>query len=111
MSVPAATFGAPSQVRREEMTDALAAAVDRLRARAEEEASLPPTQEPGVAATTGVPMPLAGAATTGRPSGGVPAADAQGAGTATAIEPKPHKHSMSLIGRWRYARKHRREGR
>lgn len=31
--------------------------------------------------------------------------------TAPTIRSKPHKHSMSLIGRWRAARKHRREGR
>jgi chromosome segregation ATPase len=62
----------PVHPRREEMADALATAVERLRARAEiaPEAQPPPS---------------------------VPA-----------IVREPHKHSMSLIGRWRRRRKQRR---
>jgi hypothetical protein len=61
--------------RSEEMTDALAAAVERLRARAQESvAARPPDTTPAVA-------PVVRA---------------------------PHKHSMSLIGRWRLRRKQRR---
>jgi hypothetical protein len=56
--------------RSEEMADALAAAVERLRARAQESAAPQPEA-----------TPVAGA---------------------------PHKHSMSLIGRWRLRRKQRR---
>jgi chromosome segregation ATPase len=77
----------PAHPRREEMADALAAAVERLRARADELASTPP------------PHP--------RPS-------AAQSPAAPAVESKPHKHSMSLIGRVRAARaarKHRREAR
>lgn len=74
--LPAAPAQASSQVRSEEMADALAAAVERLRARAQE-SSLPP----------------------------------QVSDTALTTKSKPHKHSRSLIGRWRAARKHRREAR
>jgi len=95
--VPVATPQAPSQARSEEMTEALAAAVERLRARAEE-SSLPsqaPADEPASGAPTTDPRIAATPDTGAEP----------------VIKPKPHKHSMSLIGRWRYARKHRREGR
>jgi hypothetical protein len=64
----AASSPALSAPQREEMADALAAAVERLRARAQQA----PTPAPAR---------------------------------------KPHKHSMSLIGRLRYARKQRREAR
>jgi hypothetical protein len=59
--------------RSEEMADALAAAVERLRARAQE--STQPDTTPAVAP----------------------------------VQHAPHKHSMSLIGRWRLRRKQRRE--
>jgi len=83
------------QARREEMSDALAAAVERLRARAE--ASTEPSREPVETL----------------PPGAAPVAGVRAAGTVpvTRAKPKPHKHSMSLIGRLRAARKHRREGR
>lgn len=63
--------------RSEEMADALAAAVERLRARAQEGVATQPQTPPPVAST-------------------VPAARIS------------HKHSMSLIGRWRLRRKQRR---
>jgi chaperonin cofactor prefoldin len=65
---------ASARPRSEEMADALAAAVERLRARAQESAAPQPEATPTAA-------PVAGA---------------------------PHKHSMSLIGRWRLRRKQRR---
>ena len=71
-----------SQVQREEMADALAAAVERLRARAQE--SLPSPLLPG---------------------------DAPTESQAPQLSRKPHRHSMSLIGRLLLARKHRRERR
>jgi hypothetical protein len=67
-SVPPASTPATSAPQREEMADALAAAVERLRARAQQAPASMPAR-------------------------------------------KPHKHSMSLIGRLRYARKQRREAR
>lgn len=60
--------------RSEEMADALAAAVERLRARAQESAVARPDTTPTVAP----------------------------------VQRTPHKHSMSLIGRWRLRRKQRR---
>jgi hypothetical protein len=69
---PAAQADAEAQARGTEMADALAAAVERLRARAQ-------------AAVAEVPGPAA------RPS-----------------ELPSHKHSLSLIGRWRLRRKQRR---
>lgn len=63
----------PVRPRSEEMADALAAAVERLRARAEATVAQRPD-------TPGVPP----------------------------IVREPHKHSMSLIGRWRLRRKQRR---
>lgn len=97
---PAARAGAPAGEdaeaevhRREEMAAALASAVERLRARAQETSPLPPSpgsaQEPGVAAN---------------PTAAVSASMTPGAAR------KPHKHSSSLIGRLlaaRSARKHR----
>ncbi len=98
-SVQAVALQVPSQARRDEMTDALAAAVERLRARAEESSlpsqALEPEPEPVTAAPSAEPQ----------------IAVTPNAGAEIAIKPEPHKHSMSLIGRWRYARKHRREGR
>ena len=105
--VPAAMLQAPSLARREEMADALAAAVERLRARAEE-SSLPPQalEETPAAQAPTVDVPSAGA-----PSGDVQIEAVPTADESPTIKSKPHKHSMSLIGRWRAARKHRREGR
>jgi hypothetical protein len=79
----------PSQAQREGMADALAAAVERLRARAEEPFPPPLPREPERTPTAGAPI----------------------AGEPPASKPKPHKHSMSLLGRWRAARKHRRQAR
>ena len=62
----------PTQLRGVEMADALAAAVERLRARAE---AVPPSAEVA-------PAPR--------------------------VQQKPHKHSMSLVKRWRIRRKQRR---
>lgn len=100
--------------RSEEMADALAAAVERLRARAQESA----VAEPGTASV----------AETGPASAGKPASASAGAPSlAPAAQPGPqsakqrdrapaeaspqrpaHKHSMSLIGRLRLRRKQRR---
>jgi hypothetical protein len=65
--------GSSTRPRSDEMADALAAAVERLRARAEATVGARPD-------TPGVPP----------------------------IVREPHKHSMSLIGRWRLRRKQRR---
>ena len=65
--------------RSEEMADALAAAVERLRARAQESVAVGPDTTPAVA----------------RPA-------------VVLLARTPHKHSMSLIGRWRLRRKQRR---
>jgi hypothetical protein len=91
-SVPAAGPEPPSQARREEMADALAAAVERLRARAQEAL---PASSPAPPASSAAPESV----------------DGSSAKAPAAAKPKPHKHSMSLIGRLRAARKHRREGR
>jgi chaperonin cofactor prefoldin len=68
----------PVRPRSEEMADALAAAVERLRTRAQEGAVAP---QPAATPTVAPVAPVARA---------------------------PHKHSMSLIGRWRLRRKQRR---
>jgi hypothetical protein len=80
---------APAE-HREELADALAAAVERLRARAEASAS-----EPEELADTSAPRP---SAELDRPS-------------AVAEQHVLHKHSMSLLGRARLRRKQRRERR
>jgi chromosome segregation ATPase len=74
--------------QREELADALAAAVERLRARAESSTTQPmqPTAAPPIG----------------------PTAVVDGGGSA---ERPPHKHSMSLLTRVRIRRKHRRERR
>jgi hypothetical protein len=71
---PAREASAPVRPRSEEMADALAAAVERLRARAQEGEADRPQAPPSV----------------------------------PPVVQKPHKHSMSLIGRWRLRRKQRR---
>ncbi len=82
--------------RREEMAAALAAAVERLRARAQE-TSPPAPEEPA------------------REPGSAPSPTIAGSASVTAgAARKPHKHSSSLIGRLlaaRAARKHRPQGR
>ncbi len=98
LPTPARAGQEQSQVRREEMADALAAAVERLRARAEE--SLAQPQQAPVEASPPPPAPVESPVA-------LAIASAPSAGAKPAIEPKPHKHSMSLIGRLRYARKHR----
>jgi hypothetical protein len=90
---------APAHADRAEMADALAAAVERLRARADE--------QPEQAVERSVES-------VARPD--LPAAEPEqsAAGTAPAapsIERPTHKHSMSLIRRWRLALKRRREQR
>ncbi len=114
---PASALGAPGQVRREEMADALAAAVERLRARAEE-SSLPsqaPEAAPAAATASAepqiAPAPKATAEAATEAVAEPPAGPVAEPVAEPAVKPRPHKHSMSLIGRWRYARKHRREGR
>jgi len=116
-SAPASALGAPGQVRREEMADALAAAVERLRARAEE-SSLPsqaPEAAPAAATASAepqiAPAPKATAEAATEAVAEPPAGPVAEPVAEPAVKPRPHKHSMSLIGRWRYARKHRREGR
>jgi chromosome segregation ATPase len=103
--VPAAAPEPASQARREEMADALAAAVERLRARAEE--ALPassPAHPASSLASPASPAPPVPSSTPESMAGSRVQAPA-------AAKPKSHKHSMSLIGRLRAARKHRREGR
>lgn len=91
----------PAAPRRDEMTDALAAAVERLRARA---------QETVAGASPGAAGPARSSADASAPVV-PPSTLAPSAASAAPTRPKPHKHSMSLIGRLRYARKQRREGR
>jgi chromosome segregation ATPase len=89
--------GIPGE-QREELADALAAAVERLRARAEASAVEP---EDFAAAPEG----FAAASVTTRPSRpGVPTGEPVG-------EHSPHKHTMSLLGRLKRRRKQRRERR
>ena len=73
-SIEAEPAPEPSRPRSEEMADALAAAVERLRARAQESVASQSDTTPGAPPTAR----------------------------------EPHKHSMSLIGRWRMRRKQRR---
>lgn len=130
----------PAGPRREEMAAALAAAVERLRARAGEVPPLPvapdaptaPSPGPSSAPPSGPavsplaagspamsPPPAAGPPVAGSPAtsplaAGLSAAGPSAAGTGAAgasLTAKPHKHSMSLIGRLRAARKHRSEAR
>ena len=109
VSVPQAASEPPSQARREEMADALAAAVERLRARAEEalpaSSPAPPASSPAPPASSPAPPASSPASPAPEP------VDAPIVQAPTAVKPKPHKHSMSLIARVRAARKHRREGR
>ncbi len=93
---------APAE-HREELADALAAAVERLRARAEAAASEPekellddPAGEPGTRAEV---------------SATEPSAELDRPPAAAGKQPAPHKHSMSLLGRARLRRKQRRERR
>ncbi|HEY5342786.1 MAG TPA: hypothetical protein VIJ66_03915 [Solirubrobacteraceae bacterium] len=92
---------APAE-HREELADALAAAVERLRARAEAAASEPgellgdPAGEPGELAQAPAPGP---SAELDRPS------------VVAAEQRPPHRHSMSLLGRVKLRRKQRRERR
>jgi chromosome segregation ATPase len=82
--------------RSEEMADALAAAVERLRARAQESAAAEQPQ-----GATAQPAP---SIETQSWSG----VAAQAMPRATLAVGTPHKHTMSLIGRWRMRRKQRR---
>jgi hypothetical protein len=86
-----------------EMADALAAAVERLRARAE---AAPPQDTPASAPTpTGGP-PVPGATAAAMAPEEVPAG-APGGRSSVATASPSHKHSMSLIGRLRNRRKQR----
>jgi DNA repair exonuclease SbcCD ATPase subunit len=88
--------------QREELADALAAAVERLRARAEAAAGDPGELIDGPGGDPGelVEEPAAGrSAELDRPS------------AAAAEQRAPHKHSMSLLGRARLRRKQRHERR
>ena len=86
---------APAELR-EELADALAAAVERLRARAE--GLREPVEEGSRSLPTGASAPRP-SAELNRPSGAV------------AEQRALHKHSMSLLGRARLRRKQRRERR
>lgn len=104
----------PVDHRREEMAEALAAAVERLRARAQETSPLPIADAPSaqVAPAQGAPAQVAPAQVA--PAQGAPA---QGASVEVVPAQPPvarHKHSRSLIGRLlaaRAARKYRRKER
>jgi len=98
--------GAVPEARGPEMADALAAAVERLRARAE---AVAPADE----------QTAAGAPDAAPPAGGEPAQPARDAPAQAArvvhrlpvAERPPHKHSMSWFARRRIKRKQRREWR
>jgi chromosome segregation ATPase len=88
--------------QREELADALAAAVERLRARAEAAAGEPKERLDVPAGDSGE---LAEAPTGGR------SAELDRPTAVTAVQRAPHKHSMSLLGRVRLKRKQRHERR
>jgi chromosome segregation ATPase len=90
---------APTTEHREELADALAAAVERLRARAEVAAGEP---EELLETVAGEPEELAGA-----PAPGL-SAELDQPSAAVAEQRTLHKHSMSLLGRVRLRRKQRR---
>jgi hypothetical protein len=85
------------QARREEMTDALAAAVQRLRARIADVGEAPAVVDPEAGAHGDEQSRLS--APVRRPIAAAP------------VERASHKHSMSLIARVQIRRKHRRERR
>jgi DNA repair exonuclease SbcCD ATPase subunit len=91
----------PPTEHREELADALAAAVERLRARAEAASS-----EPGELADE--PVPTFSAERADTPASGS-SAELERPLAATAERRALHKHSMSLLGRARLRRKQRRE--
>ncbi len=105
---------APAAEHREELADALAAAVERLRARAEASAD-----EPGelLDAAAGEPEELAGDAAAGASAELAdapalrPSVELDPLSAAVAEQRALHKHSMSLLGRVRLRRKQRRERR
>lgn len=110
------------QPRGNEMAEALAAAVERLRARAETAPLSPSAPPPGGtdAGRQGPPLPSQQAPAepgVGRErtpghaladTGPAPSAPPPSAPAAHVSERVPHKHSMSLIGRIRFRRKQRR---
>ncbi len=108
-SAPASSITAAGVAPREDLAEALAVAVERLRARAEAEASRT-AQEQEAAPAPSAASPAQAAA----PAAAVHAT-ARSASIAQAHTPAKwpptHRHSMSLIGRWRAARKHRRQSR
>ena len=124
LGAPTDPLGAAEGAHAEEMAAALAAAVERLRARAESET--PTTPPPGpemvpaarpVSSGTESGQPPAGLQ--GAPPANVPDVPVPGRGPsppdAAGIAPagaqrEPHKHSLSLIGRWRKRRKQRHSG-
>ncbi len=90
-------------VQREELTDALAAAVERLRARAE--ASAMESDDLTDAPVMGLPSEVE------QPSAAPPIRPTAVADRRGPAERPAHKHSMSLLTRVRIRRKHRRERR
>lgn len=95
--------------RREEMAAALAAAVERLRARAEETSPLPVAPDAPSAPSGPAAVPPARRSFEAPQRSGVSSAPAP-----PTVTRQPHKHSRSLIGRLlaaRAARKHRRKER
>ncbi len=91
----------PSAAQEPEMADALAAAVERLRARAD---AAPLEAAPRAPLAPGTAAP--GSAAPAAPAHGEQAA--VGEPRARPPAPAPHKHSLSLIGRLRNRRKQRR---
>jgi hypothetical protein len=90
---------------RDEMTQALAAAVERLRARVEDVAETPAEPvEDSPAPAVETPSEVAQDAIT-------PPLEAPAPRAATAAGRPQHKHSVSALGRWKIRRKDRREHR
>jgi hypothetical protein len=115
-SAPGSSGAAASVARREELAEALAIAVERLRARAEAEASGAAQEQEAASAPSATALAQADAPVTPAPTDApdVPPAPPSPSISQTrppATWPPTHKHSMSLIGRWRAARKHRRQSR
>jgi chromosome segregation ATPase len=106
--------------QREELADALAAAVERLRARAESvmepeelndvRVTGHPTEPEGLTDVSVTRRPTESEELTGEPVTPHPSEPEQPS-AATVRRGSPHKHSMSLLGRARLRRKQRRERR
>jgi hypothetical protein len=92
------------------MVDALSAAIARLRANVADVEAVGEPREPAFARA---PAPPGAAHTVPEPPDAThvvpaPPGAARTAPDAPAVARKPHKHSMSLLGRWRMRRKQRR---